>query len=119
MQARSPVLALRAESAFCCASGASSDQMSKPLGGRIHLVVTPSPVELEEARTRLARESCPRRYCWYWHTLDFDWDVSPAEGCEVAERHIHRLRLERDQGLLVPPWQECCRASGNSQHADY
>jgi hypothetical protein len=23
----------------------------------------------------LARESCPRRYCWYWHTLAFDWDI--------------------------------------------
>src|SRR5262249_1848440 len=41
--------------------------MSEPLGVRIHLSVTPSPAELEQARERLTRESCPRRYRWYWH----------------------------------------------------
>jgi hypothetical protein len=93
--------------------------MSEPLGGRIHLSVVPSPAELEQARERLSRDSCPRRYCWYWHTLAFDWDLSPTEGCEVAERHITRLLLGRAQGEPVPAWQECCRASGNPQHADY
>src|SRR5439155_3963389 len=93
--------------------------MSAPLGVRIHLSVTPSSAELEQARERMSRESCPRRYCWYWHTLAFDWDLSPAEGCEVAERHITRLLLGRAQGEPVPAWQVCCRASGNPQHADY
>jgi hypothetical protein len=74
---------------------------------------------LEEARHRLTRESCPRRYCWYWHTLAFDWGINPDQGCEVAERHIHRLVLERQQGQPVPAWQLCCRATGNPQHADY
>src|SRR5262249_53333694 len=92
--------------------------MTEPLGARIHLTVTPSPAELAQARHRLARTSCPRRYCWYWHTLAFDWDMSPAEGCEVAERHIHRLVLERRQGEPLLAWQECCRASGNAQHPD-
>jgi hypothetical protein len=93
--------------------------MSKPLGGKIHLSVTPSPAELQLARERLTRELCPRRYCWYWRTLAFDWDVSPEQGCEVAERHIHRLLLERQNLQSVPAWQQCCRASGNAQHADY
>jgi hypothetical protein len=92
--------------------------MSEPLGGRIYLAVTPSPAELEQARERLSRESCPRRYCWYWHTLAFDWELSPAEGCEVANRHIHRLLMER-QGEVVPAWQQCCRASGNPNHPHY
>jgi hypothetical protein len=93
--------------------------MSDPIGPRVYLSVVPSPAELEEARERLTREACPRRYCWYWHTLAFDWDVSPAQGCEVAGRHIHRLLLERRQGKPVAPWQECRRASGNPQHPDY
>src|SRR5437588_3464720 len=93
--------------------------MSEQLGTRIHLAITPSSAELEHARERLMRTSCPRRYCWYWHTLAFDWDLSPEQGCEVAERHIHRLLLERRTGESVPAWQQCCRASGNPQHRDY
>jgi hypothetical protein len=93
--------------------------MSKSLGARIHLSVTPSPAELQDARERLTRESCPRRYCWYWHTLAFDWELTPEQGCEVAARHIHRLLLERQSGKQVPAWQQCCRASGNAQNPDY
>src|SRR5262249_55203832 len=93
--------------------------MSEPLGGKLHLVVVPSPSELEQARERLTRESCPRRYCWFWHTLAFDWDLSPEQGCEVAERNIHRLLLQHQSGEPVPAWQHCCRASGNAQHPDY
>ena len=96
-----------------------AELMSEPLGARIHLSVTPTPAELEEARRRLTRRACPRRYCWYWHTLAFDWELSPEEGCEAAERHIHRLLLKRQSGKPVPAWQQCRRASGNEQHADY
>jgi hypothetical protein len=96
-----------------------ANRMSEPLGIRIQLCVTPSLAELEQARERLTRESCPRRYCWYWHTLAFDWEINPDQGCEVAERHIHRLVLERRQGEPLPTWQQCCRATGNPQHADY
>jgi hypothetical protein len=93
--------------------------MSEPLGAKVHLSVSPSPAELEQAREQLTRSSCPRRYCWYWHTLAFDWDLSPEQGCEVAERHIHRLLLERAQGRPIAAWQQCCRATGNLQHRDY
>ena len=37
----------------------------------------------------------------------------------MAERHIHRLLLERRTGKALPPWQQCCRASGNPRHRDY
>jgi hypothetical protein len=50
--------------------------------------------------------------------LAFDWELSPADGSEVAARHIHRLILEQ-RGQAIPEWQECCRASGNPQHPDY
>lgn len=93
--------------------------MNKPLGLRLHLSVTPSPAELELARERLKRESCPRRYCWYWHTLGFDWKLSAEQGCEVAERHFHRLVLEQKTGHSLAPWQQCCRATQNTQHKDY
>ena len=93
--------------------------MSEPLGGRIHLSLVPSPIELKHARERLSRESCPRRYCWYWHMLAFDWELSPAEGCEVARRHITQLLLRRAQSKPVPAWQQCGRGSGNPQHPDY
>jgi hypothetical protein len=92
--------------------------MSEPHRVPIHLFACPSPTELEQARERLARESCPRRYCWYWRTLSFDWDLNPGQGCEVAERHFARLQLERRQGVEFQPWQQCCRASGNPQHPD-
>ena len=29
----------------------------------------------------LSPDACPRRYCWWWHSLAFDWHVEPAEGC--------------------------------------
>lgn len=92
--------------------------MGEPLGGRIDLSVIPSPAELDEARSWLTRGSCPRRYCWYWHTLAFDWGLTPDEGCEAPGRHIVRLLLQRE-GRLLAPWQQCSRASGNPQHPDY
>jgi hypothetical protein len=71
---------------------------------------------VDEARERLTRESCPRLYCWYWHSLGFDWDMPPDQGCEVAERHHNRVFWA---GQAVAPWQHCCRATGNSQHQAY
>jgi hypothetical protein len=93
--------------------------MNKRLGLVVLPHVNPSPAEVERARSQLSRQSCPRRYCWYWHTLSFDWHLKPEEGCEVGSRHIHRLVLEGKQGQAVPEWQQCCRATGNPQHADY
>lgn len=25
--------------------------------------------------------ACPRRYCWWWRSLGFEWGASAAEGC--------------------------------------
>jgi hypothetical protein len=116
LQARSRVSRLLSDSFGGAESRAS--YMSEPCGARIHLFVIPSPVELEQARERLTRASCPRRYCCYGHTLAFNGDLSPAEGCQVAERHSTSLRRGRAQGEPVPAWQACCRATGNPQHAD-
>jgi hypothetical protein len=93
--------------------------MSEPLGPRLYLAHQPSEPELEHARERLTPESCPRRYCWYWQSLRFDWELEPGQGCEVAERHITKLILERSQRHPLPQWQECCRASDNPLHPDF
>jgi hypothetical protein len=76
------------------------------------------PADVEEARERLTREQCPRRYCWYWHSLSFDWEMKPEDGCGVANEFIGNAMLKR-QGADVGPWRQCCRATGNPQQADY
>ena len=64
------------------------------------------------------REQCPRRYCWYWHSLSFDWNLKPDDGCGVAMEHVGDSRLKR-RAQEVGPWRQCCRATGNPQHPDY
>jgi hypothetical protein len=83
----------------------------------IRLFAAPLPL-VEEARERLTRESCPRRYCWYWDTLGFDWELSAEQGCRVADEHPGDDLLVR-AGATVQPWRRCCRATGNPQHRDF
>src|SRR5579859_5681754 len=73
------------------------------------------PDQVEEARGRLRHEHCPRRYCWYWATLSFDWHLKPEEGCRVAKEFIGDARRQ----LQVEPWRQCCRATGNPQQPDF
>jgi hypothetical protein len=77
-----------------------------------------SPEAIQEAREKLTRGQCPRRYCWYWHSLSFDWELKPEDGCEVANEHPCDSLL-KDQGAEVSRWRQCCRASDNPQHPDY
>ena len=53
--------------------------------GRYFESSTPSPEELDRAR-KLPLSACPRRYCWWWKTLSFDWDIAVADGCEWLAR---------------------------------
>jgi hypothetical protein len=62
----------------------------------------------QEAHKFLRRTDCPRRYCWYWHTLSLDLDLPVTAGCEVSERYPG-----------TPYDRICCRASGNPDHKDY
>ena len=41
---------------------------------------TPSAEDLDRARG-LAQNDCPRRYCWWWHSLAFNWEIPIAQGC--------------------------------------
>ena len=47
---------------------------------RIMLAHEPSDHDIVKARN-IPRTSCPRRYCWWWRSLSFDWDIDAADGC--------------------------------------
>jgi len=62
-----------------------------------------SKSDIERAAT-LSLGQCPRRFCWWWRSLSFEWEVPVAEGCTFTE--------ERDAGRL-PNYSNtehpCCR----------
>lgn len=47
----------------------------------------PTPDDLARARA-LPTTACPRRFCWWWHSLTFDWKMSVAEGCTWLESEM-------------------------------
>jgi hypothetical protein len=51
--------------------------------GRLFNAITPSPEDLARAASIPAQE-CPRRYCWWWRSLSFDWELTPSEGCTFS-----------------------------------
>jgi hypothetical protein len=53
-------------------------------GIRILAIHTPSPEDIERAK-QIDRRECPRRYCWWWRSLAFDWDLSVEEGCRFLK----------------------------------
>lgn len=46
------------------------------------LCVTES--DLEKARG-IPANGCPRRYCWWWISLSFEWDLTASEGCTLLK----------------------------------
>ena len=44
-------------------------------------VVHPSDDDLARA-AEIPLDACPRRYCWWWPSLAFEWEIEPATGCE-------------------------------------
>jgi hypothetical protein len=48
--------------------------------GRIHEIPAISEEDLTRAQL-IPDNGCPRRYCWWWQSLEFDWDLTPNEGC--------------------------------------
>ena len=57
----------------------------KPLDDRrdsLRILVPYTPTSEDMTRSQsIGASECPRRYCWWWHVLSFDWDISPSEGC--------------------------------------
>jgi hypothetical protein len=58
-------------------NGQTSDRRSR---GRLFPVVTPSLEDLTTA-ANIPADQCPRRYCWWWRSLSFDWELTPLQGC--------------------------------------
>lgn len=82
----------------------------RPIGARIFSGVTPSTDDLSRA-ARIPLNECPRRYCWWWQSLGFDWETPVAEGCTFLQSR----KLTSWPSSEVP----CCRAvpgSGADQH---
>ena len=78
--------------------------------GRYFRSVTPSPDDLDRAR-RLPLSACPRRYCWWWRTLSFDWGLSVAAGCD----YLARPKPSHWKDIEVP----CCRMQAGSGSDHY
>lgn len=57
--------------------------MDEKSSARIFRSVQSSANDIARAKA-LPVQSCPRRYCWWWHTLSFDWDVPVSEGCRFT-----------------------------------
>ena len=74
--------------------------MQKKTGTRILAPFVPTEEDIERARL-LTDSSCPRRYCWWWRTLSFDWDTDVTQGCTFGSSE------------KPPDWpkseQACCR----------
>ena len=56
---------------------------------------------------QLATKACPRRYCFWWQSLAFDWEHAASQGCRFSE-------LEKPPGWLNTEIA-CCRADPNSK----
>lgn len=70
---------------------------------RVH---RPSTGDLERVRA-LSPSDCPRRYCWWWRSLAFEWESAPAEGCRyLADR--------RESQPALP-----CQRSNSSSSLDH
>jgi hypothetical protein len=84
--------------------------MGRRGGARVFVAVIPTAEDLARARA-LPRSACPRRYCWWWQSLAFDWNTPVAAGC--------RLRESAKPPGFRSPDVACCRlepASGVDQY---
>jgi len=55
---------------------------------------------------KIPASGCPRRYCWWWISALFEWNLSPNEGCTL-------LQAKKPPGYKygdVP----CCRSEPSS-----
>ena len=43
----------------------------------------PTENELKKAK-KFKKTDCPRRYCWFWHSLRFDFELPIDKGCNLA-----------------------------------
>ena len=78
--------------------------------GRVFEVITPSPGDITRAN-ELPLTACPRRYCWWWQSLSFDWEIPANEGCTYLNVPKPSHWLDTDK--------PCCRCDTSSQVDHY
>ena len=80
---------------------------------RIFRSHSPSPEDLERARA-MSCDDCPRRYCWWWVSLAFEWDKTIADGCTFD------ASVER--GVVSTQWphrESPCKRNTKHGNADH
>src|SRR3954451_12318573 len=86
------------------ADSSSKDNVSR---SPLRLLEEIAPTKEDLARTAaLPPSECPRRYCWWWASLAFEWELTPKEGCTFLTARKH------------PDWKytdiPCCRSDPSS-----
>ena len=69
----------------------------------------PTADDLRRAQA-LAATECPRRYCWFWHSLTFDWGMPVSEGCAW---------LEEEFAIEVNDFSPCSRCEPSAPRDHY
>lgn len=70
------------------------------------------PTASERARAHEMRpEECPRRYCWWWESMEFEWDKAPRDGCRLS-LFLKTPGVFRGTPQIVDT--PCCRAEPTS-----
>ncbi len=77
--------------------------------GKVFTPYTPARAEIERAQA-LPAGACPRRYCWWWRSLEFEWHIEPAVGCTF-------LASPKPPGWPMP--ERPCRRADSSSSADH
>jgi hypothetical protein len=78
-------------------------------GVRLFEIYSPTDEDLDRARS-LPASACPRRYCWWWRSLSFDWELEPVQGCTFPS-------AEKPRGQRFP--DEPCRRAVPSSRVDH
>lgn len=88
----------------------SSDNTKRYSGLKALRVVSVSQEDLEKVK-EFDQHSCPRRYCWWWKSLSFEWDISVETGCTFLES-------DKPPGYRDPS-TPCCRLNPDSSVDHY
>ena len=82
---------------------------NKPFELRVFKRGGPTDKDIALARA-LPEGACPRRYCWWWRSLSFEWTISPRVGCTF---------LGADKGVDWPNGGVPCRRAYPTSSLDH
>lgn len=78
------------------------DELEQPSRRIVSTKLTLPTVEDIQLGSTIAPEACPRRYCFWWKSHLFDWEIPPSQGCAF-------LLSGKPPGWMLPN-VPCCRA---------